>query len=196
MQIDDEWKMFLINQKLPETKHNRFDNININKKTETENKEVINTDIPKCDELYISTKRKVLFLNQRIDIHSIFRKIPIVEYWTPTIGVIKKQMKIVSKDPSEYQEIRKKLENVYYYTENIIKQIDNPNARRNKFKDERKITIGMSKKDVINSRGKIKNGFYNCFAMILRFYFEGSFREIHVKVFNTGKLEKIGRAHV
>ena len=47
----------------------------------------------------------------------------------------------------------------------------------------------MSKKDVISSRGKIKNAFYNCFAMILRFYLEDSFREIHVKVFNTGKLE-------
>jgi hypothetical protein len=38
-------------------------------------------------------------------------------------------------------------------------------------------------------RGKIKNAFYNCFAMILRFRYDDAFREIHVKVFNTGKLE-------
>jgi hypothetical protein len=47
----------------------------------------------------------------------------------------------------------------------------------------------MSKKDIMNCRGKIKNAFYNCFAIILRFKYQGIFREIHVKVFNTGKLE-------
>ena len=38
-------------------------------------------------------------------------------------------------------------------------------------------------------RGKVKNAFYNCFAIILRFKFQQEYREIHVKVFNTGKLE-------
>ena len=151
----------------------------------------INTpkEVPKCDDLYISTKTKVLFLNQEVDIHSIFWKIPIIEYWKPTPGVVKKQMKIVSKTIEEYNEYRTKLEEVEYYKEHIIKQINNPNARRIKFKDERKITIGISKKDIMNCHGKIKNAFYNCFAMILRFKYETNFREIHVKVFNTGKLE-------
>jgi hypothetical protein len=58
-----------------------------------------------------------------------------------------------------------------------------------KFKDERKITVGISRKDIMNSRGKVKNAFYNCFAIIFRFMYEGQFREIHVKIFNTGKLE-------
>ena len=61
-----------------------------------------------------------------------------------------------------------------------------------KYKDERKITIGMSKKDIMNCRGKVKNAFYNCFAIIMRFKFEGNFREIHIKVFNTGKLGSYG----
>jgi hypothetical protein len=103
--------------------------------------------------------------------------------------VIKKQMKIVSKTEEEYTEYKKRLENIDYYNENVIKQIHNPAARRIKFKDERKITIGLSKKDIMTCRGKIKNAFYNCFAMILRFDYEGAFREIHVKIFNTGKLE-------
>ena len=140
-------------------------------------------------ELYISTKTKVLFLNQPIDINKIFWEIPVVDYWKTDPGVIKKQMKIVSKDLLEYAELKRNLENTQYYVENIIKQIDNPTARRIKFKDERKITIGLSRKDIINSRGKIKNAFYNCFAMILRFLYNGKFKEIHVKVFNTGKLE-------
>uniref|UniRef100_A0A6C0HIZ8 Uncharacterized protein n=1 Tax=viral metagenome TaxID=1070528 RepID=A0A6C0HIZ8_9ZZZZ len=144
---------------------------------------------PKCDDLYISTKTKVLFLNQPIDIQSVFWNIPIIEYWRPMMGVVKKQMKFVAKTEEEYLEYRKKLEGVSYYTENIIKQINNPQARRLKFKDERKLTVGISKKDIMNCRGKIKNAFYNCFAMILRFEYADEFKEIHVKVFNTGKLE-------
>ena len=146
-------------------------------------------EVPKCDDLYISTKTKVLFLNQNIDIHSIFWKIQVLEYWKQEDGIIKKQMKIVSKTPEEYDLIKEKLQGNYYYTENIIKQIHNPNARRIKFKDERKITIGISRKDIINTRVKVKNAFYNCFAIILRFTMDETYREIHVKIFNTGKLE-------
>jgi hypothetical protein len=140
-------------------------------------------------ELSISTKTKVLFLNSAIDINNIFWKIPIVEYWNPQDGVIKKQMKIVSKNQQEYQDYLSKLDTIGYYTENIIKQINNPTARSIKFKDERKITIGISKKDILTCRSKRKNAFYNCFALIVRFKFENIFKEVHVKVFNTGKME-------
>ena len=146
-------------------------------------------NVPKCGELYISTKTKVVFLNKEIDINGVFWNIPIIDYWKPIAGVVKKQMKIISKNVEEYNEYKRKLESVPYYTENIIKQIDNPAARRIKFKDERKITIGISKKDIMNCRGKVKNAFYNCFAIILRFMYQNVFREIHVKVFNTGKME-------
>jgi len=146
-------------------------------------------EMPVCDELYISTKTKVLYLNQEIDIHKLFWLIPIIEYWRPKEGVIKKQMKIVSKTKEEYDEYMKRIEGIYYYKDHVIKHIDNPSARRIKFKDERKITVGLSKKDIMNCRSKQKNAFYNCFAMILRFVFNGEFKEIHVKVFNTGKLE-------
>ena len=146
-------------------------------------------EVPKCDDLYISTKTKVLFLNQEIDIHNIFWKIPIIPYWQPTEGIIKKQIKIVSKTPEEFAEYKKKLEGIGYHKEIIIKQIDYQNSRRNKYRDERKITIGISKKDIMNCRGKAKNAFYNCFALIMRFKYESIFREIHIKVFNTGKLE-------
>jgi len=145
--------------------------------------------MPICDELYISTKTKVLYLNQEIDIHRIFWLIPIVEYWQQREGVIKKQMKIVSKSREEYTEYQERLKTIPYYRDYVIKQIDNPSARRIKFKDERKLTVGLSKKDIMNCRSKQKNAFYNCFAMIMRFYCGGEYKEIHVKVFNTGKLE-------
>lgn len=193
--IDDEWSQFLTSQATP-----GFGFMTTNQQPAPQTKLVIakpatehapisvGTD-PVCEDLYISTKTKVLFLNQAIDINNVFWKIPVNEYWRPIDGVVKKQMKIVSKSKEEFDEYKAKLENIPYYTENIIKQIDNPAARRIKFKDERKITIGISKKDIMNCRGKVKNAFYNCFAIILRFKYEGAFREIHVKVFNTGKLE-------
>ena len=144
---------------------------------------------PECDDLYISTKTKVLFFNIPIDIHSVFWKIPVIENWRPEEGVIKKQIKVSSKTVEEYNEYKEKIRDIPYYVENIIKQIDNPESRRIKFKDERKITVGLSKKDIINARGKVKNAFYNCFALIFRILYNGEFREIHVKIFNTGKLE-------
>jgi len=174
--IDDEWENFI---------HNREEIINKLEPDAVANK----IDAPECDDLYISTKTKVLFLNQKIDIHNVFWKIPVLPYWEAKTGVVKKQMKIVSKTPEEFEQYKAKLETIPYYTENIIKQIDNPTARRMKFKDERKITIGVSKKDIMNCRGKVKNAFYNCFAIIVRFLYDNTFREIHVKIFNTGKLE-------
>ena len=179
MSIDAEWSSFLKSQ-------------NSNIKTTQPSiclDEVNIPTMPLCDELYISTKTKVLYLNQPIDIHKIFWLIPISEYHHLGDCVIKKQIKIVSKTKEEYELYKERLQNIPYYVENIIKEIDNPNARRIKFKDERKITIGISKKDIMNCRSKIKNAFYNCFAVILRFMYKESYKEIHVKVFNTGKLE-------
>jgi hypothetical protein len=184
--IDLEWSQFIINQSLNENKTTYSKQVTTEDNTATP---VSTKEVPICDELYISTKTKVLFLNKEIDIHNVFWKIPIIEYWQPKEGILKKQMKIVSKTPEEFEEYKKKLDSLPYYREHIIKQIDNPSARRIKFKDERKLTIGLSKKDIMNCRGKAKNAFYNCFAIILRFKYENSFREIHVKVFNTGKME-------
>ena len=179
MSIDDEWSRFLQSQK--SSIKTTVPVICLDEK--------ILPEMPICDELYISTKTKVLYLNQPIDIHRIFWLIPISEYNTASECVIKKQIKIVSKTKEEYEEYKKRLEDVPYYVENILKQIDNPSARRIKFKDERKITVGLSKKDIMNCRGKVKNAFYNCFAIIVRFVYKDAFKEIHVKVFNTGKLE-------
>jgi len=172
--IDDEWNNFLSDETLYKP---------------SENNKILNNDIPECEDLYISTKTKVLFLNKHVEIENIFWNIPILEYWKPEEGIIKKQMKIISKSSEELDILDEKLAKEYYHTTNIIKKIHNPDARRIKFKDERKITVGISKKDIMNSRGKVKNAFYNCFAIILRFKYNGAFKEIHVKVFNTGKLE-------
>ena len=194
--IDDEWMKFISNQ----AGGNYGNAVSSNNYGQSVAKLAISCDdsddedldemkssaiAPDGDDLYISTTTKVMFLNQQIDIYKVFWNIPIVEYWRPQAGILKKQIKVVSNTPEEFAEYQAKLQGVPYYNENIIKQINNPSARRLKFKDERKITIGLSKKDIMNCRGKVKNAFYNCFAVILRFKYEGIFKEIHVKIFNT-----------
>ena len=178
MSVDDEWNLFINNDEI-EQSNNPEKNII----------DVPPTIRPECEALYISTTTKVLFLNQPINIADVFWQLPIIDYGTAANGIVKKQMKIVCNNEDEYNEYKERLVSIPYYTENIVKQLNNPTARRIKYKDERKITIGMSKKDIMNYRGKVKNAFYNCFAIILRFKFEERFREIHIKVFNTGKLE-------
>jgi len=199
-EVDVEWMKFLTNQsttlEFNVDKSNKENVKNVLTPSLNNNETILQT-IPsspssqsvKPFDLIISTKTKVLFLNKPIDIFSIFWKIPIIEYWKPEKGVIKKQIKIVSKTKEELESYKQKIIGLNYYQEHIIKQIDNPTSRSIKFKDERKITIGMSKKDITIQRSRIKNAFYNCMAIILRFKFQNVFKEIHVKIFNTGKME-------
>ena len=162
--IDDEWMNYLSMQNIHGNLYKPTKRVNTTKKlhkmgsfdTESDSEDAepenqINSKVlvveeqpqrPFLDniELIISTKTKVLFLNRAIDIHSIFWNIPVIDYWNPDCGVIKKQIKVVSKTPEEYELYRSKLVGIRYYQENIIKQIDNPDARSIKFKDERKVT--------------------------------------------------------
>jgi TATA-box binding protein (TBP) (component of TFIID and TFIIIB) len=179
MELDNEWENFINGLVVDEPTPN----------TESCTKM---GEAPKCEDLYISTKTKLLYLNQKdIDVARIFWNVPIVEYWKPGEGVIKKQMKVASHSKEECEENTRKLKQTYYYTERIIKQIDNPIAKKIKFKDERKVTVGISTKNVLNYRGKDKGGaMFNCIALTFRFRNDvNRFHEIHVKVFNTGKLE-------
>lgn len=148
----------------------------------------LNIEAPKSTNIYISTKTKIAYLNKHIDLREIFWKIPIIPYSQPSNGVIKKQMKFNSCEQEELTYIQEKLVGEKYFEEHIITHIDNPSGRI-KFKDIRKISIGISKKDIMSYRCKKKSAFYNCFVLILRMRVETQFKEFHVKVFNTGKLE-------
>jgi|LauGreDrversion4_2_1035121.scaffolds.fasta_scaffold237548_2 TATA-box binding protein (TBP) (component of TFIID and TFIIIB) len=148
----------------------------------------LNTESPKATDIYISTKTKIAYLNQTIDLKDIFWKIPVISYAKPCNGVVKKQMKFNSLEPDELKFIQDKLKSETYFEEHVITHIDNPSGRI-KFKDVRKISIGVSKKDLLSYRCKKKSAFYNCFVLILRLKIADAFKEFHVKVFNTGKLE-------
>jgi hypothetical protein len=194
LNIDQEWENFIssgngddiisddddIDQIDEILKHNAEEYISANIEMD------INT--PKATNIYISTKTKIAYLNTTVDLKRIFWDVPIINYSKPQNGVIKKQMKFNSFTKEELDEIQSKLNSDQYYEEHVITHIDNP-AGRIKFKDIRKISIGISKKDIMSFRCKKKSAFYNCFVIILRMKVDNIFKEFHVKVFNTGKLE-------
>jgi TATA-box binding protein (TBP) (component of TFIID and TFIIIB) len=148
---------------------------------------ILNNETPKATDIYISTKTKIAYLNRSIDLN-IFWKIPVISYAKPLNGIIKKQIKINCLDMDELIELQEKLKQEKHYDEHIITSINNPSGRI-KFKDIRKISIGLCKKDIMSYRCKKKSAFYNCFVLILRLKIKDIFKEFHVKVFNTGKLE-------
>jgi hypothetical protein len=163
---------------------------------------------PKCSGIYISTTTKIAHLNMGIDIKRVFWEIPIIRYVDPVEGVIKKQIKFSTTERSEYEEIMERINAERYCDNQEIEHIDNPDGRI-KFKDQRKISVGISKKDILCYRSKKKRAFFNCFVIIIRILSCDSirddlrpsavsptsmshlpeFKEMHVKIFNTGKLE-------
>jgi TATA-box binding protein (TBP) (component of TFIID and TFIIIB) len=143
---------------------------------------------PKFTDLYISTTTTISYLNIPIDIHSVFWDIPIMLYSTPKEGVVKKQMKFVCTSQEDLDIILAK-KNKYECVDELIISKNPTSDRKPKFKDVRKISIGLSRKDIISYRCKKKGAFMNCFVVILRLLYKDVYKEIHVKVFNTGKLE-------
>ena len=191
MNIDDEWSSYLIDkQEDVSSDEENTNNINSNECNEYSEDLFANEQVPEPTEIYISTKSKIAYLTEPVDL-KIFWDIPVIPYATANNGVIKKQIKINSKTPEELEFLQERLQNELYYEQHIMSHIDNPNGRI-KFKDIRKITIGISKKDILSYRSKKKQAFYNCFVMILRIKIDDLFREFHTKVFNTGKLELPG----
>tara|TARA_B100001059_G_scaffold15681_1_gene12832 strand:+ start:4197 stop:5261 length:1065 start_codon:yes stop_codon:yes gene_type:complete len=148
-----------------------------------------NIFLPECSPLYISTQTKIGYLNKVIPLEDIFWKLPITPYCQASTGIIKKIIKINSDSQESVDILENKIKNTDNIQVDIISKIDNVTGKVKKFKDIRKIIIGISKKDLINFRKKKKSAFYNCFAVIVRIFHEGTFKEINIKLFNTGKLE-------
>jgi TATA-box binding protein (TBP) (component of TFIID and TFIIIB) len=214
--LDDDWETFKRNMKFGDEvdsfdstssissmfldsvcheKHNTMDQLDQSTRT------------PQCSDIYISTTTKIAHLDREIDIKKVFWEIPVIRYVDPVEGVIKKQIKFSTTDRADYEEVMARIANERYCDNQEIEHIDNPEGRI-KFKDQRKISVGISKKDILCYRSKKKRAFFNCFVMIIRIlscdepdaatdeFKESSciahlpdFKEMHVKIFNTGKLE-------
>ena len=171
--IDGDWENFLEDGSIKNTEFEK----SINK-----------LGIPKCSDLYISTKTKILYLSSSIDLAEVFWKIPLIKFHRYADGIVKKQMKFNFFDEASLELITNKLKNEKNVDEQIISRIKNPDARI-KFRDIRKISIGICSKDILNKRSKKKSAFYNCFVIIARVFHIDRYREVHVKIFNTGKVE-------
>ena len=76
-------------------------------------------------------------------------------------GIIKKQIKINSKSEEEVENIEKNLLNYKYSSTYIINSISNPSGRV-KFKDIRKVSIGLRVKRFYKSK-KVRKG---CFLQL------------------------------
>jgi len=180
MDIEDEWENFLSSD------NDTRDETTYTKEIKPE------SEIPKCTSLYISTKTNIAYFNTLIDLKEIFWKINVMDYYENSDGVIKKQMKFNSLTKGEYDEIENYYENeTKHKTCDIITHIETTSLKTEVYKDVRKISIGISKKDILTYRMKKKSAFYNCFVVILRIWnsVENIFKEVHMKIFNTGKIE-------
>jgi hypothetical protein len=218
MDMDDEWDTFFQNDENDSSNHNTKNNYdyttgfsgpNASSSSSSSSSSTSSSDedeliqrergdyleeknAPKCSDIYISTKTKISYFNKPIVLNDVFWNIPIMPYHTAAECAIKKQMKFNSSTPEELRYIQQKvnecLNTSSYVEEHIIVQ-NHTDTGRVKFKDVRKISIGLRKKDITSNRCKKKSAFYNCFVIILRTIVNGSFHEINAKVFNTGKIE-------
>ena len=179
--LDEEWLSFSVST------INEIQSLDKTKKIDNSPK----VERPKCSDIYISTKTRTCELNSTIDLYNIFWKLKVIKYHEPVEGIIKKSMKFNCNNEQETETLE---ENIKKYKEpnmlvNIISQVNQVKGNKKKYKDVRKIDLGLCKKDLISFRKKKKGAFYNCFAIILRIKYKKVFKEVHVKIFNTGKLE-------
>ena len=203
MNIDDEWNKFLdnnynINSNLESESDLEMDSDSNIEPESSSNTEILSevdkyiikdNKIPKCSDIYISTKTKIVYLNEKyLDIYKLFWEIKTLDYDKCNEGIIKKQIKISCNTKTEFEKIEELIKNEKYNNSKIINHVDNPNGRV-KFKHVRKISVGICKKDLLCRRIKEKSAFYNCFVVTLRILYNNIFKEIHIKIFNTGKLE-------
>jgi TATA-box binding protein (TBP) (component of TFIID and TFIIIB) len=184
--MDDAWEKF-INYGITEEE-------NCNKNTIQRELLGIN-EIPDSSSLFISTKTKILYLNVSIDLNELFWKLPMINYDSLEEGIIKKETRFnfVTKENvllfEENMKIMKETNNNKNINVTILNQIDNPTGRIT-FKDVRKVEIGICKNDLIkNKKNKKKNAFYNSFVFIYRLFINNKYKEFHIKLFNTGKIE-------
>jgi len=118
----------------------------------------------------------------------LFWRIEIMMYSNIGEGVLKKQMKFVSNTKEELQQIQEKLSLESSIVNQEIISFHDEFSSRLKFRDIRKISIGICSKDLL-TKAKKKSAFYNCVVLIVRVRNVSVFKEYHVKVFNTGKME-------
>jgi hypothetical protein len=218
MDIENEWENFLdggagrmgsggmdcgridtlpdLSNDAPGSEQYDITDLNINSTSNSNtNPTPVGREVPKCSPIYISTKTNIAYFNVAIDLKKTFWEILVMDYGDDREGIVKKQMKFNSSSKEEQDTIEEMYDKeTKFKSFDVINHIDTTSSKTDTFKDVRKITVGISKKDILSYRTKKKSAFYNCFVTILRLWDETGekFREVHMKIFNTGKVEVPG----
>ena len=142
MELEAEWQKFIA----ADLNNDDYENIdNSLSQTAVENTRVKKDRVvPSSTELKISTKSKIMYLNQKFDLESLFWKLKIINYDEEKEGIIKKQMKFNFQKPEEVVKFENNIMNETCVNVTIINQINNPTGHV-QFKDVRKVDIGISK---------------------------------------------------
>lgn len=164
---------------------------------------------PRIGPLTITTQTKEYHVNATdLDLSALFWHMPVITYWHPTEGLVKKEIKVIHTTQDMLTAHLLTMQSYPSYTEHIITHLDltssdvnycNPCPRYGTtkrkphvlFLDVRKLSAGLCKKDIMTAKCKPKKVFNNCLTLNVRVWDEQQeeFREYHVKVFRTGKLE-------
>ena len=119
---------------------------------------IIPKEIPTCGNINISTKSKIFYFNIPIVLEDLFWKLNMISYDVHKEGIIKKQMKFNFNDKNEVRQFEENMKQIDQPIDmKILNQVDNPNGRV-LFKDTRKVSIGLSKNDILKPK-KIKKCF-------------------------------------
>ena len=141
---------------------------------------------PSPTQLYFSTQTFIAQLNRPVDLKELFWGLELVDYDMYQPGILKKQMKFTSVTPEEVEMLVERLRTIPTAHAHLIKKV----CTGETFKDIRKVSIGLSKKDLSPNRVKIKGAFFNCLVVNVRIQVHTSlFKDHHVKIFNTGNVE-------
>ena len=107
--VDEEWKKFMSTSYYDVSSDDDEEETNSIIKNDIITNVLFdyNCDTPTSSNIYISTKTKIAYLNNMIDLKEVFWKIPVIPYAKPVDGVIKKQIKFNSVCIEELNYIKK-----------------------------------------------------------------------------------------
>lgn len=139
--------------------------------------------------LYISTKTAIVTMNTELDIERMFWDIDVIDYHLMEEGVVKKQIKLQTMSTEKLADVISRSSDKRW-THQIITHVDGDGDQ---FRDVRKISCGLCKHDITLKNVHESGAFSNGLVLTIRMNIgNNKFHEIHVKVFNTGKLEVPG----
>jgi len=144
------------------------------------------TECPEASLLHFSTQTFITQLNRHVDLKELFWGLELIPYDAHKTGICKKQMKFTCTSPEEVEQLELRIAQYPIHNVHHIRKTDVNNV----FKDIRKVSIGLSKKDLAPNRMKSKSAFFNCLVVNVRIFIGmTSFKDHHVKLFNTGNVE-------